>query len=108
MRHILLIAAFVLLLRVDVWGVSQLLALIGLALMFSVSSAVCSLTAPVGVSEALIAKRRAYPATRSSTSAGMSKLACTSPTSSLSSSASISRIRLDAWDSSIGTRLDGR
>jgi hypothetical protein len=37
MRRILLIAAFVLLLLVDVWGVSQLLALIGLALMFSVA-----------------------------------------------------------------------
>jgi hypothetical protein len=37
LRRILLIAAFVLLLLVDLWGVSQLLALIGLALVFSVA-----------------------------------------------------------------------
>jgi adenylate cyclase len=61
-----------------------------------------------GAAPGRIPLSRRQPATRSSTSAGTSKFACTSPTSSLSSSTSISFISRAAWDSSIGTRLEGR
>src|SRR5262249_49296984 len=52
-------------------------------------------------------KERVYWATRSSTAASTSKLACTAFTSSFSSSASISFISLAASDSSTGTRARG-